>query len=90
MDRRVSIIIVSHDLRDYLLKCISAIDNYTERGLIEEIVLVDNGSPHEIGEEEIAAVTSIRTVLVPLKENSSYSLANNRGVSASGGGMCVS
>ena len=86
MDRRVSIIIVSHDLRDYLLKCISAIDNYTERGLIEEIVLVDNGSPQEIGEEEIAAVTSIRTVLVPLKENSSYSLANNRGVSASRGG----
>ena len=74
MDRRVSIIIVSHDLRDYLLKCISAIDKHTEKGLIEEIVVVDNGSPKEICEQEVAAVTSLPTVLVRLKENSSFSL----------------
>ena len=85
MDRRVSIIIVSHDLRDYLLKCISAIDKYTAHNLIEEIVVVDNGSPHEICEQEVAAVTSLSTELVRLKENSSYSLANNWGVSASKG-----
>jgi GT2 family glycosyltransferase len=85
MDRRVSIIIVSHDLLDYLFKCISTINKHTEQCLIEEIVVVDNGSPREIGEEEIAAVTSFPTVLVRLQENSSYALANNRGVTASRG-----
>ena len=85
MDRKVSIIIVSHDLRDYLLRCISAIGEHTERRLIEEIVVVDNGSRQEISEQEIAALTSFPTSLVRLKKNSSYSSANNRGVTAARG-----
>ena len=85
MDRRVSIIIVSHDLRDYLLKCIGTIDKHTEKGLIEEIVVVDNGSSQRICDQEVDAVTFLPTVLVRLKENSSYALANNSGVRASKG-----
>lgn len=85
MDRKVSFIIVSHDLREYLLRCIRRIAEHTERDLIGEIVVVDNGSRQEISEQEVAALTPFPTSLVRLKKNSSYSSANNRGVTASQG-----
>jgi len=85
MDRKVSFIIVSHDLREYLLRCMRKIAEHTEKDLVEEIVVVDNGSQQEMSEQELAGLTSFPTVLVRLKKNSSYSSANNRGVSASRG-----
>ena len=85
MDRKVSVIIVSHDLRDYLLKCIEKIGEHTEPDLIEEIVVVDNGSRQEIRGQEVASLASFPTSLVRLEENCSYSSANNRGVAASRG-----
>jgi GT2 family glycosyltransferase len=85
MDRKVSIIIVSHDLRDYLQGCLKKISEHTERDLVEEIVVVDNGSRQEITEQEVAALTSFPSSLVHLKNNSSYASANNRGVSAARG-----
>lgn len=85
MDRKVSIIIVSHDLRDYLLRCIRSIGEHTEHSLIGEIVVVDNGSREEINEQDLADLTSFPTSLVRLTENCSYSSANNRGVTASRG-----
>ena len=85
MDRKVSIIIVSHDLRDYLLRCIAKIGEHTEPDLVEEIVVVDNGSRQEVSAQEIASLTSFPTSIVRLTENSSYSSANNRGVTAARG-----
>jgi GT2 family glycosyltransferase len=85
MDRKVSFIIVSHDLRDYLLRCITKIIEHTDRDLVEEIVVVDNGSRQEVGKEELTGVTFFPLSLVRLEKNSSYSSANNRGVEASRG-----
>ncbi|RQW81821.1 MAG: glycosyltransferase family 2 protein [Geobacter sp.] len=83
--RRVSIVIVSHDLKEYLKRCILSIEKKTERELIEEIVIVDNGSSEKFRLEDLTTVTSFPVSLVRLEENASYSHANNRGVAAAGG-----
>lgn len=88
MDRKVSIIIVSHDLQEYLLRCISSIAEQSERDLVEEIVVVDNGSRQEISQNELAALSPFPVSLVRLKKNSSYSRANNRGAAAARG-ACI-
>lgn len=85
MESRVSLIIVSHDLPEYLLRCVGTIAAHTERELVEEIVVVDNGSRQPVREAELVALSSFPLALVRLEQNSSYAAANNRGVSVARG-----
>ena len=55
MDRKVSIIIVTHDLRDYLLRCITKIAEHTDKDLVQGIVVVDNGSRHALSNRSCLA-----------------------------------
>ena len=85
MDRRISIVIVSHDLHEYLERCIIQIEGNTERHLLEDIVIVDNGSQKKYRLEELRELTSFPVSLVRLLKNTSYSRANNRGVESARG-----
>jgi len=85
MNKRVSIIIVSHNLQSYLQRCISAIEESTERDLLEEIIIVDNGSAPEYHLPGLITLTSHPLSLLRLSRNSSFSMANNRGAAAAKG-----
>lgn len=85
MDKTVSIVVVSHDLSDYLRRCIISIEKHTDRNLLEELVIVDNGSEKPYPRESLTALTAFPISLVRLEENASYAHANNRGVAAARG-----
>jgi GT2 family glycosyltransferase len=85
MTKRVSIVIVSHDLHDYLERCIVSIAEYTEQNLVEELVIVDNASTKPLVPTRLTELTSLTVALVRLEENASYAHANNRGVDAARG-----
>jgi GT2 family glycosyltransferase len=85
MDRKVSIVIVSHEFKDYLAQCIMKIEENTARDLIADIVVVDNGSKKKYALGELTQLTSFPVSLIHLKKNTSYAYANNRGAEAAGG-----
>jgi O-antigen biosynthesis protein len=89
MTKRVSIVILSHDLHDYLDRCIVSIERHTEKDLVEELVIVDNASSTPLVLSRLTGLTSLTVLLVRLAENASYAHANNRGIdSARGGYVC--
>ena len=85
MDRTVSIVIVSHEFKEYLEGCIKQIEKNTERALIADIVVVDNGSKKKYDLRDLRQLTSFPLSLIRLKKNTSYAYANNRGVESSAG-----
>jgi GT2 family glycosyltransferase len=85
MTKRVSIVIVSHDLHDYLERCIVSIERHTEKDLVEELVIVDNASSTPLVLSRLTGLTSVAVSLVRLAGNASYAHANNRGVDAARG-----
>lgn len=85
MDKSVSVVIASHDLCDYLERCLRSIDEHTERDLIEDLVIVDNGSEKPYRLSSLTALTSFSVSLVRLEQNTSYAHANNRGVASARG-----
>jgi GT2 family glycosyltransferase len=80
MNKRVSIIIVSHNLKSYLERCINTIEQNTERDLLEEIIIVDK---YQLS--ELSAATSFPVSILRLPRNSSFSTANNSGAAAAKG-----
>ncbi len=89
MTKRVSIVIVSHDLHAYLERCIVSIERHTKHELVEELVIVDNASRKPLVLSRLTGLTSVPVSLVCLKGNASYAHANNRGVeSARGSYIC--
>ncbi len=85
MNRKVSIIIISHNLKSYLERCIKTIEDNTERDLLEEIIVVDNGSAPEYQLKELITVTALPLSLLRLATNTSFSKANNSGVAIAKG-----
>jgi GT2 family glycosyltransferase len=85
MTKRVSIVIVSHDLHDYLERCIVSIERHTKKDLVEELVIVDNASTIPLLLSSLTKLTSLTVSLVRLEKNASYAHANNRGVDAARG-----
>ena len=65
MDKKVSIVIVSHDLHEYLEKCLISIEEHTERDLIADLVIVDNGSRNNTALQTLTALTSFPVVPYP-------------------------
>jgi GT2 family glycosyltransferase len=86
MTKRVSIVIVSRDLHDYLERCIVSIERHTQKDLVEELVIVDNASATPLELSRLTGLTSLTVLLVRLAGNASYAHANNRGVDAARGG----
>ena len=85
MDKKVSIVIVSHDLTEYLEKCLISIAEHTERDLIADLIIVDNGSSIQYPLQTLMALTSFPVVLIRLEQNASYAHANNRGAASARG-----
>ena len=85
MTKRVSIVIVSHDLDDYLERCIVSIETQTKKDFVEELVIVDNASTMPLVLSRLTVLTSLTVSLVRLEGNASYAHANNRGVDAARG-----
>jgi O-antigen biosynthesis protein len=80
MNKKCSIIIVSHNLTTCLKQCLQGIEEHTERELVEEIIIVDNGSAPPYARDDFARITAFPVSLVRLDRNSSFAAANNRAV----------
>ncbi len=85
VDKKVSIVIASHNFIDSLITCIKKVDEHTERELLEEVVVVDNGSEHTYTFEELRELTSLSLSLIHLETNTSFAYANNRGAQTARG-----
>lgn len=77
MPHEVSIVIVSYNVKDLLLKCLESIRT---SGVNAEVVVVDNNSSDGT-QSTLAADTSIISILNP--DNKGFSFANNQGMGAS-------
>ena len=79
---KLSVIIVSYNTRDVLMRCLESVFAHTE-GLVLEVIVVDNnsidGSPTMV-EETFPAVTLIRN-----KANIGFAAANNVGLRSASG-----
>ena len=82
--KKVSIVIVSRDFKDYLANCIKNIDTNTDRDFIETIVVIDNGSEDMFSKEEFNKLTSFPISLIRTDNNFSFSHANNIGAESTG------
>ena len=80
MDKKISIIIVSHNLTSCLKRCITRIEEHTERKLLEEIIIVDNGSAPPYRKDDFAHLTSFPVSFLRLDTNGSFAAANNSAV----------
>ncbi len=85
MDKKVSVVIVSHDLYEYLKLCMISVEAHTQKCLIENLVVVDNGSTDRYPLEALTALTSLPVSLVRSEQNLSFARANNRGVASARG-----
>jgi len=85
MNKRVSIIIVSHNLTSFLERCITTIEENTERELLEEIIIVDNGSIPEYQLSHLSTIIALPVSLLRLPRNTSFSRANNSGAAVAKG-----
>jgi GT2 family glycosyltransferase len=89
MDKTCSIIIVSHNIPECLNRCLQALEKHTGQELVEELIVVDNGSDPPYGRADVTRVTRFPVELIRLDRNSSYAAANNRAVrSAEGYYVC--
>jgi GT2 family glycosyltransferase len=81
-DLDISIIIVSFNTREILLRCLESIKKKTN-GISYEIIVVDNASEDKTVETVVEKFCDV-TVIVN-KENRGFSVANNQGILASKG-----
>lgn len=79
---KASVIVVSWNCRDYLLKCLDSMLSRT-RGCEVEWIVVDNASTDGTAEEVERRYSKIR--LVVNKKNLGFARANNRGIACSRG-----
>ena len=90
---RVSIIIPTWNLVDYLRECLSKIVANTTTGLTYEIIVVDNGStdatPEFLGSEKLAEILRRHAIkglrVITNETNLGYGPACNQGIEAAGG-----
>lgn len=82
MDKKVSVIIVSFNVRSLLLKCLSSIER-TKGDLNVEVIVVDNNS----SDDSVAAVRREfpQTIIKENNNNAGFSAANNQGMSLASG-----
>ena len=78
----VSIVIVSWNTGDYLVRCLGLLDSAT-KGLTTEVIVVDNGSSD--GSQAMVAAQFPKVRLIQNADNLGYSRACNLGVQASCG-----
>jgi len=78
----LSIIIVSWNVREYLLKCISSVKEHVG-AIAHEIIVVDNNSSD--GSVELVAKHFSDVVIIHNKENIGFARANNQGFEQSKG-----
>lgn len=77
LSKHVSIIIVSWNAKEYLLKCISSLINHTF-GIDSEIIVVDNASSD--GSAEAVRLNYPDVILIRNKDNLGFAKANNIGI----------
>jgi GT2 family glycosyltransferase len=85
MDKKCSIIIVSHNLTDCLNRCLQGIEEHTDRELVDEVIIADNGSTPPYLRDDFARVTALPVALIRLDGNSSFAAANNKAVQGAKG-----
>ena len=78
----LSVVIVSWNTRELLLRCLAALDA-AAGGLRVEAIVVDNGSTDGTPEAVQACFTEVQ--LIALGANPGFAAANNRGLAAAGG-----
>src|SRR5436309_3398835 len=78
----VSIVIVSWNTSDYLVRCLGLLDSAT-KGLTTEVIVVDNGSSD--GSQAVVAAQFPKVRLIQNADNLGYGRACNIGVQASCG-----
>src|SRR5262245_36405412 len=78
MKAEFSIIIVSYNVKNYLMKCVDSIHAFT-KGLYE-IIVVDNNSTDDSCDELRNNYPSVK--LIENKSNVGFSAANNLGIQA--------
>lgn len=76
----VSIISVSYNTKDLLLKCLESIRKYV-RGVRYEVIVIDNNSSDGTAEE----LKNIHFQLIENKENRGFGAANNQGINIAKG-----
>jgi len=82
----LSIVIVSYNTRDFLVKCIQSIEE-TAQDFTYEIIVVDNASND--GSVELVKEKFKDVVLIANKENLGFSKANNLGVKKTSGRLVL-
>lgn len=78
--KKITIVIVSYNVLDYLVPCIDSVHKATER-IDAEIVVVDNCSKDDTVNYLREHYPDVR--LIPNKENVGFSRANNQAIRAS-------
>jgi GT2 family glycosyltransferase len=82
----LSIVIVSYNTKDFLIKCIESIEE-TAKDLAYEIIVVDNASTD--GSQELVKEKFKDVVLIANKENLGFSKANNIGIKKTSGRLVL-
>src|ERR1035437_9443835 len=78
----LSIVIVSYNTKDFLIKCIQSIEE-TAKDFTYEIIVVDNASAD--GTVELVKEKFKEVILIANKENLGFSKANNVGIKKASG-----
>lgn len=79
----VSIIIVSYNVRDLLLKCVESIYKYCKGETAFEIIIVDNSSTD--GSVETISHNFPEIIVIANSRNTGFTFANNQGISRAKG-----
>ncbi len=79
----LSIVIVSYNVQDLLLKCLYSLQNYVSKNLITEIIVVDNHSNDSTCTKIKELFPEVR--LIENKSNAGFSAANNQGFKLAAG-----